>query len=94
MKTNAWLNNVFWIVAFLLDLILLVRLPEMSKSSGRFEHDVIPVALNSFLAAIIVWPCLRLIRVGEPWQKVLGLTFIVLPVIVLVGALLWAKGNM
>ena len=92
MTTNAWRKNALWVVALVLDLILLVRLPEMGKSSGRYERDVISIAMNSFMAAVIIWTCLRLIRVGEPWQKVLGLTFIVLPIFVLVCAFLWARG--
>lgn len=85
MKPNAREGIFVFGAAFALNGVLLFWLPRMGMGSGRFDRDIYRIALPAFVAAVTVWPCLRLIRIGEPWQQVLGLTFLVLPTFILLG---------
>ena len=85
MKAKAWECNLVLAVAFVLDGVLLFLLPRIGIGTGRFDRDFSRFAVPAFIAAITIWPCLRLIRIGEPWQQVLGLTFLVLPSFILLG---------
>jgi hypothetical protein len=90
MKATGRQRNILFAVALALNAILLLWLPRMGMSTGRVERDLLPLALASLVAAVTIWPCIRLIRIGEPWQQVLGLTLLVLPSWILFSVASWA----
>lgn len=81
--------NFLFGVAFALNAALLIQLPKLGKGTGIVERDIMPLAVDALLAVAAIWPSLRLLRVGEAWQRVVGLLFLVLPVWILYVVAWW-----